>query len=129
MLSVVKLLILGFVIASGVLGGPFGGRGGVLFGMGRVIREEKLVVGGGRFFGKIRGVLKRVWVLACASAPVVFGVSGCFGDKLSEVWHELMVSLDIRVPRGGSGGWEVYSPILGRAGLYFLQSGERSVFG
>ena len=58
MLLVVKLLILGFVIASGVLGGPFGGRGGVLFGMGRVIREEKLVVGGGRFLVKLGGCLR-----------------------------------------------------------------------
>ena len=62
------------------LGGPLVGREGVFFGMGGVIREEKLVVGGGVFFYAIRGVLRGVWVLACVSAPVVLGVSGCFGD-------------------------------------------------
>ena len=64
-------------------------------------------------------------MLACVSAPVVFGVSGCFGDELSEVWHELMVSLDIRVPRGGSGGGEVYSPIMGGGrGYTFYKVGK-----
>ena len=107
------------------LGGPLVGRGGVFFGMGGVIREEKLVVGGGGFFGKIRGVLRRVWVLACVSTPVVLGVSGYFEDKYSEVLPKVMVSLALHVPRGGSGGGEVYSPILGRVGLYSIKSGER----
>ena len=97
----------------------------MFFGMDVVIREEKLVVGGGVFFYAIRGVLRGVWVLACVSAPVVLGVSGYFEVEFSEVLPGVMVSLALHVPRGGSGGGEVYSPILGGTGLYSIKSGER----
>ena len=99
------------------LGGPLVGMGCVFFGMGGVIREEKLVVGGGVLFGAFRGVLRRVWVLACVSAPVLLGVSGYFEDKYSEVLPKVMVSLALHVLRGGSGGGEVYSPILVGGGV------------
>ena len=69
--------------------------------MGGVIREEKLVVGGGVFFCAIRGVLRRVWVLACVSAPVMLGVSGYFEDNFSKVLPKVMVSLAPHVPGGG----------------------------
>ena len=39
------------------LGGPLVGREGVFFGMGGVIREEKLVVGGGVFLVQSGGCL------------------------------------------------------------------------
>ena len=70
-------------------------------------------------------MLSRVWVLVCVSAPVLLGVSGCFEDTFSEVLRKVMVSLALHVPRGGLGGGEVYSPILGGTGLYSIKSGER----